>query len=691
MAEKNQLRKVAEAALDKMPQPRSEGTSQAAELQVHELRVHQIELEMQNEELRRAQFALEESQTRYFELYDLAPVGYLTLSDEGGILQANLTAAGLLGVLRSRLINRRITKFIVEKDWPVYFRHRNELLGTAAAATCELRIGKPDGSFFWAQMTSNVIRQMNDVPAFRVTLSDITAIKRQELALKARERLLALAQTHSLADLLRATLDEAEVLTGSMAGFYHFVEADQTALSLQAWSTNTERNLCRKVGVKQHYPITEAGVWVDCIRQRRAVIHNDYAALPNRKGLPEGHLAVQRELVVPVLRGGLIVAILGVGNKASDYTVADSQSVEVLADFAWDIVENKRQADKLQEYHHLLSGIVDNSPSSIFAFDLQHRIILLNDAMGRFLGLPKEEAMGKFITDILPGELAAALMVTNSGIMASGEPQRIEEVIRSRARNDPRTLITTKFALRNARGEITGLGGVASDVTDYENALDDLRKSLDEKDSLLKEIHHRVKNNLQIVSSLLRLQASRVASPDTQSVLMDMEGRIHSMALVHEHLYLSENLAAVDLATYLRQLCNHLYHSLILIPGTVQLHLDISHVVLPIDQAIPCGLLVNELVSNAFKHAFPGGRAGQLWVCLKSLADGQGWLLRVADDGVGLPPDLDLGQLSSLGLKLVSDLSRQLSAKVTLGSGPGAVLEVLCVPPAPADFPSSRK
>jgi len=527
MAEKNQLRKVAEAALDKMPQPRSEGTSEAAELQVHELRVHQIELEMQNEELRRAQFALEESQTRYFELYDLAPVGYLTLSDEGGILQANLTAAGLLGVLRSRLINRRITKFIVEKDWPVYFRHRNELLGTAAAATCELRIGKPDGSFFWAQMTSNVIRQMNDVPAFRVTLSDITAIK--------------------------------------------------------------------------------------------------------------------------------------------------------------------RQADKLQEYHHLLSGIVDNSPSSIFAFDLQHRIILLNDAMGRFLGLPKEEAMGKFITDILPGELAAALMVTNSGIMASGEPQRIEEVIRSRARNDPRTLITTKFALRNARGEITGLGGVVSDVTDYENALDDLRKSLDEKDSLLKEIHHRVKNNLQIVSSLLRLQASRVASPDTQSVLMDMEGRIHSMALVHEHLYLSENLAAVDLATYLRQLCNHLYHSLILIPGTVQLHLDISHVVLPIDQAIPCGLLVNELVSNAFKHAFPGGRAGQLWVCLKSLADGQGWLLRVADDGVGLPPDLDLGQLSSLGLKLVSDLSRQLSAKVTLGSGPGAVLEVLCVPPAPADFPSSRK
>ncbi len=681
MAEKIQLREAAEAALEQMHQPLAELTSEEVRLQLYELRVNQIELEIQNEELRRAQMALEESQARYFELYDLAPVGYLTLSGEGVILQANLTAAGLLGVSRSKLINRRITKFIVERDWPVYFGHRNDLLGTPVAETCELRVAKPDGSFFWAQMTSNVTSQMNDVPAFRVTLSDITEIRRQELAIEARERLLVLAQTSSLADLLRATLDEAEVLTGSVAGFYHFVEVDQTTLSLQAWSSNTEHSLCRRVGLKRHYPVTEAGVWVDCIRQRRAVIHNDYAALPNRKGLPEGHLPVHRELVVPVLRGGLIVAILGVGNKAGDYTVADSQSVDMLADFAWDLVENKRQADQLQEYHHLLNAIVDNSPSSIFAFDRQHRFTLFNNAMGCLVGFPKQEAIGKSITEVLPAELAATLMVTNSRIMASGESLRIEEVITSHAHKDPRTLITTKFALRNASGEITGLGGVASDVTDFKNALDDLHKSLNEKESLLKEIHHRVKNNLQIVSSLLRLQASRVASPGTQAVLMDMEGRIHSMALVHEHLYLSKNLAAVDLATYLRQLCNHLYHSLILIPGSVQLHLDVSHVVLPIDQAIPCGLLVNELVSNAFKHAFPDGRPGQLWVSLKSLCDGQGWGLRVADDGVGLPPDIDLSQLNSLGLKLVCDLSRQLGAQLTLGSGPGAVLEVLCVPP----------
>ena len=114
--------------------------------------------------------------------------------------------------------------------------------------------------------------------------------------------------------------------------------------------------------------------------------------------------------------------------------------------------------------------------------------------------------------------------------------------------------------------------------------------------------------------------------------------------------------------------------------GTVQLHLNLSHMVLEIDQAVPCGLLVNELVSNALKHAFPDGRKGELWVLLDNLADGVGWHLRVSDNGVGLPPDLDLEHITTLGLKLVSDLSRQLGASLSFGSGPGAVFEVLCQP-----------
>ena len=218
------------------------------------------------------------------------------------------------------------------------------------------------------------------------------------------------------------------------------------------------------------------------------------------------------------------------------------------------------------------------------------------------------------------------------------------------------------------------------EITKRKEAEELLNQSLREKESLLKEIHHRVKNNLQIVSSLLRLQAGRIDNPIAKTALQDMQHRIHSMALIHEHLYRSENLASVDLADYLKSLCQQLFRALGVTPGGIQLDLALALVRVEIEQAIPCGLLVNELVSNAFKHAFPHGRRGVLRVELEALADGPGWRLRVADNGVGLPPDFDLTNLTSLGLKLVSDLTHQLGGRLEVGRGPGAVFEVVCRP-----------
>jgi signal transduction histidine kinase len=138
-------------------------------------------------------------------------------------------------------------------------------------------------------------------------------------------------------------------LTDSPIGFCHFVEPDQNTLSLAAWSTRTVKDFCSAKGQGTHYPIAEAGVWVDCVRQRWPVIHNDYASLPHRKGLPAGHAPITRELVVPIMRSDLIVAIVGVGNKPTDYTDSDVQIVSHLADVAWTIIERKRVEKALQE------------------------------------------------------------------------------------------------------------------------------------------------------------------------------------------------------------------------------------------------------------------------------------------------------------------------------------------------------
>ncbi|MHB0956301.1 MAG: sensor histidine kinase [Pirellulaceae bacterium] len=218
------------------------------------------------------------------------------------------------------------------------------------------------------------------------------------------------------------------------------------------------------------------------------------------------------------------------------------------------------------------------------------------------------------------------------------------------------------------------------DITERKRAQQALRELLQEKESLLKEVHHRVKNNLQVISSLVRLQSAQVENPIVQAALRDMQNRIGSMAVLHETLYQSHNFARVDLGIYLRAICSQLYHSLVVDSERIQLHLDMASVHLDVHQAVPCGLVINELVSNCLKHAFPEGRAGDVWVEAQLLDGGPALRLRVADNGVGLPEGFEMQQLRSLGLQLVSDLVGQLHGRLEIGRGPGAVFEVVFTP-----------
>ena len=207
------------------------------------------------------------------------------------------------------------------------------------------------------------------------TVQDITERKHHDVIDESRLQLIQFAITHSLDELLEETLNEAEKLTDSLIGFYHFVEDDQQALTLQSWSTRTKAEFCRAEGKGSHYSIAEAGVWVDCVYQRKPVIHNDYASLPHRKGMPEGHAEVIRELVVPVLRGGKIKAILGVGNKPSDYTEQDVQAISLLADLAWEVAERKQAEEALQDEKDKLQLIIDSMEYGISIHDKDYNIL----------------------------------------------------------------------------------------------------------------------------------------------------------------------------------------------------------------------------------------------------------------------------------------------------------------------------
>lgn len=231
--------------------------------------------------------------------------------------------------------------------------------------------------------------------SFRPLLQHIQQRYQVERILQSRLRIVNYSYVHSLDDLLRFALDEIEGLTGSTIGFFHFLEADQQTLQIKSWSTNTVQNLCSIQNVDSHYAVNQAGVWADCIRLRQPVVHNDYAALPRRKGLPKDHVPVIREMVVPITRDDKIVAVVGIGNKPHDFTVSDVQLVSTLADFAWDTVQQKQASDALKQSEEKFRTLVDWTYDWESWLDPLGNIVYSSPACERMTGYTPQE----FIND----------------------------------------------------------------------------------------------------------------------------------------------------------------------------------------------------------------------------------------------------------------------------------------------------
>jgi PAS domain S-box-containing protein len=213
-------------------------------------------------------------------------------------------------------------------------------------------------------------------------------------------------------------------------------------------------------------------------------------------------------------------------------------------------------------------------------------------------------------------------------------------------------------------GEFTGYSGIARNITERKHLQDEVTASLKEKEILLKEIHHRVKNNMQVISSLLSLQANLVKDPNGRELLRESQNRVMSIALVHEKLYQSQSLARINFSDYIRKVAENLFQSYGIQKTRIRLLVNANDIFLPINKAIPLGLILNELFSNALKYAFPDNRSGVISVDFTS-AGGHNTLF-FRDDGIGLPEDIDLDHTGTLGLQLVTSLAQQIQGTVTL-------------------------
>ncbi len=316
----------------------------------------------------------------------------------------------------------------------------------------------------------------------------------------------------------------------------------------------------------------------------------------------------------------------------------------------------------------------DNAGSLVWVKDLEGRFLVVNGYTERLLGLERQQILGRRVEELFPEEEAETYADNDRQVIESGLSMEFEET--ARLADGLHTYVSVKFPLRDAGGNTIALGAICTDISAHMQVEAALRASLEEKTVLLKEVHHRVKNNLQIISSLLNLQLDRHPLPEVVNNLRDTQNRVRSMALLHESLYRSGNLAQIRLEDYMESLGASLRRMAGTEAARIGLEYRIEDLSLPLDQAVPCGLIINELISNAIKHAFPAGRPGH--VLIEAQARDHSWIrLRVADDGVGLPPDLNPDQTDTLGLQLVYILTEQLQGSLEISRHDGTAFEIL--------------
>ena len=319
------------------------------------------------------------------------------------------------------------------------------------------------------------------------------------------------------------------------------------------------------------------------------------------------------------------------------------------------------------------NDLYDNAPVGYVTLDKQAIVQQANMTLVRLLAVERQRLLGTmFSRYVRRGEhdhLTSFLNFAND----SGMLQRCEVTLR---RGDGTTFPAQLEIAKHKHGDGAVMYRIAvMDVTERRHAEDQLKASLREKDVLLREVHHRVKNNLQIISSLVNLQAEAISDPGMTSLFSDIRDRVRAMALVHERLYAAESLASLDFAEYARSLLDYLFRSHGAF-GNVQLRLSVQRTPLPVGAAVYCGMLLNELVSNVLKHAFPVGRSGEMEVSLDRDATSGELCLRVRDNGIGFPEGFDWRNTRSLGLRLVQMLTRQLGGSVEVGSHPGTEFRV---------------
>ena len=442
----------------------------------------------------KAEAALREREALYRGVIETSADGFWMTDLEGHILEVNQAYARQSGFSREELLAMPIWALDAEQD-PAAVQHQTERLKTLGNDTFESTHRRKDGSIWQVEVVASYWPISGGVVfAF---FRDLSRRKRADALTRTRLELSRLADVGSLDDVLRFALDTAERLTGSLIGFFHFLDEDERAIHLQMWSTHTLETMCKADGKGQHYPIDDAGVWAEAVRERRPVIHDDYASLPYRRGLPAGHAPILREVVVPIIRGAKVVAVIGVGNKGEPYSMEDVAALGALAGVVIDAAERKRAEARLRASEARYRTLVENMEDIVYSMDPAGRLTYVSGGSGR-LGYAPQELIGQpFERLVHPDDLPLL-----DGWVAA--PDRLSRELRVLDRHGALHIMRSRCRTLEDDGIVVGHIGVLADLTQQrqtEEALQTAQK-MEAIGLLAGGVAHDFNNLLSVILSL---------------------------------------------------------------------------------------------------------------------------------------------------------------------------------------------
>lgn len=356
-------------------------------------------------------------------------------------------------------------------------------------------------------------------------------------------------------------------------------------------------------------------------------------------------------------------------------SVVEFHGSQYTISFVQDITERKAAEDALRASEEKFRVLAETSPAAIALYQGE-KILYINPSAARLIGYTTDELSRFGFWGCVHDDFKEVVRERGLARMR-GEPVPSQYECKFVSKGGKELWALISVGCIDYKGKPAGIVTLI-DTTEAKLAEEKMRSSLAEKEILLKEVHHRVKNNLQIVSSLLDLQSDYIEDEKSRIFFRDSQNRIRSMALIHQKLCQSERLAFIDLREYIEELANYLYSTSVHEPDLIHLKVDMGDISLSMDEAVPCGLIVNELLSNSLKHAFPDNRGGEIMIRGR-IKDG--WIvLTISDNGAGLPPGLDFRNTETLGLQLVTTLAKQLRGRIDINSERGGTVVSVAFP-----------